>query len=113
MLEIARAKNVYTDLQIVNLKEGLPYEANYFDSILCSGVFTEGPGHCDPKCLPGLVRVLKKGCYLFATVRLDIYNETKLEWKRQLKDRNCELIEDNEMPYHDCAKCVVVVIHKL
>ena len=111
MLEIAKTKNVYADLQIVNLKEELPTESNYFDSVLCAGVFTEG--HCGPECLPNLIRVLKKGCYLFATVRLDIYNEMKLEWKRQLKDCNCALIEDNEMPYHDSAKCVVVVVRKL
>ena len=112
MLEIARAKNVYADLRVVNLREELPYEADYFDSVLCAGVFTEG--HCGPECLPNLIRVLKKGRYLFATVRLDLYNdETKPEWERQVKDCNCELIEDTEMPYREGAKCAVVVVRKL
>lgn len=111
MLEIARAKNVYADLRITNLKAELPYEADYFNSILCAGVF--GVGHCGPDCLPNLIRVLKKGCYLFATVNIVFYNETMPEWERQFKDCNCELIEDNEMPYREGAKGVVVVIRKL
>lgn len=111
MLEVARIKNVYTDLQIVDLKTELPYAADYFDSVLCAGVF--GVGHCGPDCLPNLIRVLKKGRHLFATVNREIYDVQKLEWAKQIKDCNCELIEDNEMPYREAAKAVVVVIHKL
>jgi ubiquinone/menaquinone biosynthesis C-methylase UbiE len=111
MLEIARTKNVYTDLQIVNLNEELPYAADSFDSVLCAGVF--GVGHCGHACLPNLIRVLKRGCHLFATVNGEVYDVQRLEWAKQIKDCNCELIEDNEMPYREAAKAVVVVIHKL
>ena len=111
MLEIARTKNVYTDLQIVDLNKELPYAADSFDSVLCAGVF--GVGHCGPDCLPNLIRVLKRGCHLFATVNREIYDVQRLEWSKQIKDCNCELIEDNEMPYREAAKAVVLVIHKL
>ena len=112
MLEKAGNKDTYADLQIVNLKEELPYEADYFDSVLCSGVFTVA--HCGVECVPNLIRVLKKGCYLFASINRLIYNETtKVEWDKQFKDCNCELLEDNEMPYVDGGKAVVVVIRKL
>lgn len=111
MLEIARTKRVYTDLQIVDLNKELPYAADSFDSVLCAGVF--GVGHCGPDCLPNLIRVLKRGCHLFATVNREIYDVQRLEWSKQIKDCNCELIEDNEMPYREAAKAVVVVIHKL
>ena len=111
MLEIARTKSVYTDLQIVDLNKELPYAADFFDSVLCAGVF--GVGHCGPDCLPNLIRVLKRGCHLFATVNREIYDVQRLEWTKQIKDCNCELIEDNEMPYREAAKAVVVVIHKL
>ena len=111
MLEIAKTKDAYTDLQIVDLKKELPYMADYFDSVLCAGVF--GVGHCGVDCLPNLIRVLKKGCHLFATVNREIYDIERLEWAKQIKDCNCELIEDNEMPYREAAHAVVVVIHKL
>ena len=111
MLKEARAKHVYTDLQVVNLKEKLPYEADFFDSIVCSAVFTLG--HCGPESIPNLIRVLKKGCYMIATVKTLIYgDEMKIEWEKNIMDCNCELIEDNEMPYRDSGEAVVVVIRK-
>lgn len=112
MLEIAKSKNVYADLQIVNIEEQLPYEAEYFDSVLCAGVF--GRGHCaGPKCIPNLLYVLKPGGYLFATANREVYNtETKLEWQKRIEECNCVISEDNEMPYRDGAKAVVIVIHK-
>ena len=110
MLEMAKSKSVYTDLKIINLKEELPYEADSFDSVICAGVFVLG--HCGPECVRNLIRVLKSGCYLLATVRQDLYDETKGEWKQQIKDCNCELIEMNEIPYRINAEAVVMVVHK-
>ena len=110
MLEVAKSKNVYADLKIVNLKEELPYDANSFDSILCSGVF--GIGHCGPECVPNLLRVLKPGSYFIATINREIYDETRSEWVKQIKQCDCELIEDNEMPYRESAKAIVMVIRK-
>ena len=110
MLEIAKSKSVYTDLQITNLKEELPYEADSFDSVVCAGVFVLA--HCGPECLPNLIRVLKSGCYFFATVRQDLYDETREEWKQQIKDCNCELIEMNEIPYRMNTDAVVMVLRK-
>lgn len=111
MLEIAKTKNAYVDLQIVDLKGELPYEAEYFNSVLCAGVFTWG--HCGPECLPNLIRVLKKDCYLIVSVNGKFYEETKLDWERHIQDCNCELLEYNEVPYLDGAKGVVLVAHKL
>ena len=37
MLKIAKSKGIYTELQVINLKEELPYEANSFDSVICVG----------------------------------------------------------------------------
>ena len=112
MLEIARSKNVYSDLQIVNLYEELPYEADSFDSVICAGVFGIDYLVCGPECIPNLIRVLKRGCYLFATVNQPVYDETKEEWKQQIKDCNCELIEDNEIPYSTAVRAVLIVVRK-
>ena len=92
MLEVAKSKNVYSDLKVADLKAELPYEAEYFDSIVSSGVFLQG--HCGPECLPNLIRVLKKDCYLITSVRKVFYEETKMEWARQIKECNCRLLED-------------------
>ena len=96
MLEIAKTKNAYADLRIINLKAELPYEAESFDSVLSTGVF--GRGQCGPD---SLIHVLKKGCYLIVTVNGTYYEETKLEWERHIQDCNCELLEDDELPYRD------------
>ena len=50
---------------------------------------------------------------MIAAVKKVIYEEAKMEWARQIKDCNCRLIEDGEMPYRDGVKGVVLVIHKL
>lgn len=110
MLEIARSKNVYADLQIINLKEELPYKADSFDSVLCAGVF--GIGHCGPECVPNLLYILKPACYLIATINRELYDHTRHEWEQNIKDCNCELVEDKEMPYRDAAKAVVIVVRK-
>ena len=109
-VEIAKSKKVYTDVKVVNLKEKLPYEADYFDSIVCAGTFLQG--HCGPECLPNLMRVLKKGCYLIATVRKKFLEETRAEWEKQIINCNCRLIEEEEMPYHSDAKATVLVMCK-
>ena len=53
MLSIAKGKNIYNDLKVVNLKEELPYAAESFDSVISSGVFLQG--HCGPECIPNII----------------------------------------------------------
>ena len=110
MIEVARTKTVYKDLQIINLKRELPYEADSFDSVLCAGVF--GLGHCGPECVPNIIRVLKPGGYFIATVNKELFDTTVVEWRRITVECSCELIEESEMPYRDCAMAFVLVIHK-
>ena len=111
MLEIARKKQIYSDLRVINLKEQLPYDAESFDSILCVGVFIQG--HCGPDCLPNLLRVLKKGCLLIATVRKIFFEQTKEGWEENIKKCSCKVEERAEMPYLEDMTCLVIVIRKL
>ena len=111
MLEVARSKNIYADLRIINLKEHLPYEAGSFDSIICVGVFIQG--HCGPDCLPNLIRVLKKGGIVIATVRKLFFESTKQDWEKQIQDCHCTVEEQVEMPYLEEMNCVVIVMRKL
>ena len=111
MLDIARGRKIYADLRIMNLREELPYKANFFDSILCAGVLApmSYPG---PECLPNLIGLLKEGSYFFATVRQDYYEESKLEWDKQVEYCNCKLVEEDQIFYLNDARGLVIVMQK-
>ena len=111
MLEQAKLKNIYADLKVVNLKEQLPYEPESFDSALSSHTFVQG--NCGPECIPNIIRVLKKNCYFVTTVRMDLYEQLKSEWERQIKESGCELVEETEVPYFSEGKGLVLVIRKI
>ena len=72
MLNIAKQKNVYQSLELVDLTKNLDYEDSLFDAIVCAGTFT--CGHVGPEALIEMVRITKKGGYICFTVR-------KQEWK--------------------------------
>ena len=72
MLNIAKQKNVYQSLELVELTKNLDYEDSLFDAIVCAGTFT--CGHVGPEALLEMVRITKKGGYICFTVR-------KQEWE--------------------------------
>jgi ubiquinone/menaquinone biosynthesis C-methylase UbiE len=111
MLELAKSKNVYADLQIVNLQKPLPYDAESFDSITCSGVFVQA--HCGPETLPYLTHVLKKGGIVVATIRRAFFESTKQDWEREVQECGCEIVEQLDVPYLGDMTAVLLVIRKL
>ena len=72
MLNIAKQKNVYQSLDLVDLTKKLDYEDNVFDAVICAGTFT--CGHVGPEALWEMVRITKQGGYICFTVR-------KQEWE--------------------------------
>ena len=72
MLNIAKQKNVYQSLDLVDLTKKLDYEDNLFDAVICAGTFT--CGHVGPDALREMVRITKQGGYICFTVR-------KQEWE--------------------------------
>ena len=72
MLNIAKQKNVYQSLDLVDLTKKLDYEDNLFDAIICAGTFT--CGHVGPDALREMVRITNQGGYICFTVR-------KQEWE--------------------------------
>ena len=72
MLNIAKQKNVYQSLDLVDLTKKLDFEDNLFDAIICAGTFT--CGHVGPDALREMVRITKQGGYICFTVR-------KQEWE--------------------------------
>ena len=72
MLNIAKQKNVYQSLDLVDLTKKLDYEDNMFYAVICAGTFT--CGHVGPEALREMVRITKQGGYICFTVR-------KQEWE--------------------------------
>ncbi|XP_011409744.1 PREDICTED: Williams-Beuren syndrome chromosomal region 27 protein-like [Amphimedon queenslandica] len=113
MLEEVKAKKGnagYVDLQVIDLKKELPYEEEFFDSVITCGVFLVG--HCGPDCLPNIFRVLKKGGLLITTSRKTFYEEAKDDWDKYMKESNCTLLESCDIPYHTLEKGISLVIKK-
>ena len=111
MLELAKKKNIYADLQIVNLQKPLSYDAESFDSITCLGVFVQA--HCGPETLPHLTRILKKEGIIIATIRWAFYETTKQDWEREIRECSCEIVEQLDVPYLGDMTAMLVVIRKL
>ena len=73
MLEIARNRNVYTDLQVHTLGERLDYADASFAAIVSSGTFTTG--HAPASAFDELWRLIKSGGHLIFTVGTVVWAE--------------------------------------
>ena len=87
MLNIAKQKNVYQSLDLVDLTKKLDYEDNLFDAVICAGTFT--CGHVGPEALREMVRITKQGGYICFTVR-------KQEWEASPYMQIINDIEDSQ-----------------
>ena len=111
MLEVAKSKNIYNDLKIVNLKKPLLYDTESFDGITCSGVFVQG--HCGAEILPHLTHILKKDGIIIATIRQAFFHSTKQDWEREIEEFNCEIVEQSDVPYLEDMMAILLVIRNL
>ena len=57
MLSIAKKRKIYKNLKKVDLNKDIPFKNNFFDTILCIGVFTKG--HVGSSAIDEILRVLK------------------------------------------------------
>jgi SAM-dependent methyltransferase len=57
MMEVARSKGLYDDLQQVELGTTLPFETDHFAATFCVGTMT--PGHAPIETLDELIRVTR------------------------------------------------------
>ena len=87
MLNIAKQKNVYQSLDLVDLTKKLDYEDNVFDAVICAGTFT--CGHVGPEALREMVRITKQGGYICFTVR-------KQEWEASPYMQIIKDLEDSQ-----------------
>lgn len=113
MMEFARFKGVYDRLQVMNLKQELPFEDEFFDSVTCSGIFLQS--HCGPECLPNIARVLKVGGYIVASVRMLFWEEMKSDWEQISRQCNLDLVKSSPIPHLrlDSGETNVLVLQKM
>ena len=86
MLDLVK-KNIYQDLEIIDLNEPLKYQKNSFDAITCAGTFTYG--HVKALALNEFIRIVKKHGLICFTINEGIYK--KYEFDKKIK----ELEENN------------------
>lgn len=92
MIAVSREKGVYDDLRKATLGDGLPYESNYFAGCVCAGVFTIG--HAGPEGLDELLRVVKAGGHVVATVKDKLYEEGFSQYlERRIQEGHCRVAE--------------------
>jgi SAM-dependent methyltransferase len=69
MMEVARSKGLYDDLQQVELGTTLPFETDHFAATFCVGTMT--PGHAPIETLDELIRVTRPGGFVAYSLRHD------------------------------------------
>ena len=96
MLDLARKKNVYKDLQRMELGEKLDFPDNNFAAVVAAGVFS--PGHAPPGSFDELVRVTKPGGYVVFSVRSDV-DAGFTQKQRDLEDEGRWKLAEATEPY--------------
>jgi len=99
MLDVAATKGLFVEggLKQQDLKEKLDYEDEAFDLIVSAGTFLQGHVGCE--AVPELCRILRpKGVMVF-TVRPNLWEATKEDWKAALAKQGMTLLGVDSMPY--------------
>ena len=73
MLEVARSKSLYADLQQATLGETLNFPDDHFAAVISSGTIT--PKHAPPHSFEELIRVAKPGAPIVFSMRDDAMQE--------------------------------------
>ena len=69
MLNVARGKEIYSELHRMTLGETLAFSDDKFSAVICSGVIT--PGHAPASSFHELIRVAKPGALIVFSLRDD------------------------------------------
>ena len=103
MLDVARKTGVYRDLEIADLTKRLNRDDGAYDAVVCCGMFTHG--HLGPGPLDELVRVVKGGGVIAATVLDTFWEEGGFEVvvERLRKEGKVEVLGKESVPYRKDA----------
>ncbi|KAF9738482.1 hypothetical protein PMIN06_012347 [Paraphaeosphaeria minitans] len=95
MLKVAEKTGAYRKLEVADLTRKLDIKDGTYDALTCSGTFTHG--HVGAEPLPELVRIVKAGGILIATILESFWKESDFEKiVRGLEDSGTvEVLENN------------------
>ncbi|EME81503.1 uncharacterized protein MYCFIDRAFT_58956 [Pseudocercospora fijiensis CIRAD86] len=116
MLKVARRTNVYRDLWPVDMLKPIQQKDNTYDIVTCVGTFTTGHVGATP-ALAELVRVLKKGGVLAATILDNLWEPEgfEAEVERLRSEKLVDVVSTDITDYRqgDGARSVMLVLRKL
>ncbi|MBT2504496.1 class I SAM-dependent methyltransferase [Streptomyces sp. ISL-98] len=113
MLNIARSKGIYRQLEIADITRPLPFDPGSYGAVVCVGTFTAG--HVGPEGIDPLVGVARKGGYVVMTVLTQIWEKMGFSTHiDQLQRRGTVRVVDEQVDrtYHtkEHVTCRVVVL---
>ena len=80
-------KNLYKNLNKVDLNQKIDTKDNFYDATMCVGTFTFG--HVKPNALDEFIRITKKGGFICFTINEGIYEEYGFDKKiKELSNNN-------------------------
>ena len=97
MLDVARTKDIYSDLALADLTKPLEIQSMTYDAITSCGVFLQG--HVGAECIPELARILVSGGFMCFSVRPTFYEETKDEWATSIESAGMAIVSIDLLPY--------------
>jgi predicted TPR repeat methyltransferase len=100
MLAQAERRGVYRRLSVADVTLPLDLHDNSYDAVVCTGTFTSG--HVTAKCLDELLRVLRIGGFLAASVHDAVWQASGFAdaFSRLQNDGQLELIERTAVPFY-------------
>lgn len=97
MLEVARGKQVYTDLHVAALGDSLPMPDDRYAAIVAAGVFTVG--HVGAEGFDELIRITRPGGILVLTIKDTLYQGEVGQRMRELAESGLWEIVEETPPY--------------
>lgn len=115
MLKLAKDTKVYRDLWPVDMTKPIEQPDNFYDVVTCVGTFTTG--HVGPTpALEELVRVMKKGGLLVATILDNLWKpegfETEVQRLREIGAVDVLSTDVEDYRRGDQARAVYLVLRK-
>lgn len=111
MLEMARDKGAYRNLQPEDMTGTLSYATDGYDAIVCVGTFTHA--HVGPKGFNELVRITRPGGPIVATVHEEVWGDGyEAHFAKLEEDGKAKIVSIEEAPYH-LNNCKLVTLEAL
>lgn len=108
MLEEARKKGPYRDLQVEDMTGPLSYETDAYDAVICVGTFTHA--HVGPEGFDELIRITKSGGPIVATIHEEVWPDGFAEHFEKLEKNGIAKVKSIVDEDYHVNKCKLVTL---